>query len=341
MESDPKRVTIVDVARDAGVSYKTVSRVLNGEPHVKSELRERVRASAKRLNYHPNLLAQGLVSRRSFLLGLVYENPSSSYVVELQMGVLDRLKGERYRLLVIPVRSVSENAAEIVGLLRSAALDGVVLAPPASDHPFILEGLRAARMPFARIAPTRMLELGPNNLVDDIAAARAIAEHLIGLGHRDIAIIKGDPMHNSSEARLIGYSQAMAAGGLEVRLDRIELGNFTFDSGVAATKRILGGTSRPTAILAQNDDMAIGALMAARDMGLDVPKDLSIAGFDDSELSKLVWPRLTTVRQPVYDMAVAAADMLLLELEGTGPAADRTHPHALVLRDSAASPPAA
>ena len=334
-----KRTTIIDVARVAGVSHKTVSRVLNGEPHVRPELHERVQAAVKQLNYHPNLLAQSLVRRRSFLLGLVYENPSPSYIVELQMGVLDRLTNERYRLIVIPVRSVRENAPEIVGLLRSAALDGVVLAPPASDHPQILEDLRAAGIVFARISPTRLLDIGANNLVDDVAAARETASYVINLGHRDIAIIKGDATHHSSEARLIGYSQAMAEAGIEMRLNWIEQGNYTFESGFEAAKRLFAAKVRPSAILAQNDNMAVGALMAARELGMAVPNDVSIVGFDDSEISRIVWPRLTTVRQPVFDMAVAAADMIIAQLAGLEHPADKHHAHTLIVRESAGPPP--
>jgi LacI family transcriptional regulator len=334
-----RRTTIIDVARLAGVSYKTVSRVLNDEPHVRAEIQERVRAAVKQLNYHPNVLAQGLVRQQSFLIGLVSENPSSSYGVALQMGILERLKSERYRLVVVPVGSASEHGGEVVGLLRAAALDGVVLAPPAADHPLILEQLRAARMAFARIAPTRLLEFGHNNLIDDVAAAREIAHHILALGHRDIAIIKGDQTHHSSEARLIGYSHAMAAENIVIRLDRIEQGDYTFDSGLAAGRRILAGVNRPTAILAQNDDMALGALMAARELGLRVPEDISIVGFDDSEFSQIVWPRLTTVRQPVFDMAVNAADMLLAQLGRREAVPDRLYPHTLIIRGSAGPAP--
>ncbi len=338
MKRPEKRTTIVDIARDVGVSYKSVSRALNDEPHVAKDLRTRVLEAAKRLNYHPNLLAQSLVRRRSFLIGLVYENPSPSYTVQLQMGVLSRLETERYRLIVIPVRSVQEKAGEIVGLLRSAALDGVVLSPPASDHPVILDELGAAEMPFVRIAPTRLFEIGPNTLLDDIAGAREIAAHLIALGHTDIAIIKGDPTHHSSEARLIGYGQAMAEAGIELRVDRLEQGNYTFDSGYAATTRILAARIRPTAIIAQNDDMAVGALMAARDAGLTIPGDISVVGFDDAEISRLVWPRLTTIRQPVFEMAFAATDMLINRLDGKKQAKDRTHDHSLLVRASSGPP---
>ena len=333
-----KRATIVDIAKEVGVSYKTVSRVLNSEPHVKADLRERVLEVAKNLNYHPNLLAQSLVTRRSFLVGLVYENPSPSYTVELQMGMLDRLKDERYRMIVIPVPSVSEHAGEIVGLLRSAALDGVVLAPPASDHPKILQDLQDAGMPFARIAPTQQFDVGLNTLLDDVAAAREIAAHVISFGHRDIAIIKGNPTHHSSEARLCGYRQAMTDAGLELNANRIEQGNYTFDSGYEAGQRIFAAEIIPTAILAQNDDMAVGALMAARDAGLSIPDDISIVGFDDSEISRIVWPRLTTIRQPVSEMASTATDMLIATLKGERPTDDRTHMHTLLIRASVAAP---
>lgn len=335
-----KRATIVDVGRSAGVSTKTVSRVFNGEPHVSDSIRQRVRAAAEALNYHPNVMARALVQRRSNLIGLVYENPSSSYVTELQMGVLHRLRGERYRLVVIPIESVAEHAGEVVALLRSAGLDGVVLAPPASDDARILNDLASAGIRCARIAPTRLLDAAPGATVDDVAAAREIAAYLIDLGHRDIAIIKGDPTHASAEARLLGYSQAFHAAGLALRLDRIEPGLFTRDSGYEAAMRLLARPDRPTAILAQNDEMAVGALIAARECGLGVPHDLSIVGFDDADVARIAWPAITTVRQPVFDMAAAAADMVVAQLEGGLAETLRAHDHALVVRGSAAAPSA-
>ncbi|WP_375286740.1 LacI family DNA-binding transcriptional regulator [Sphingomonas sp.] len=335
-----RRATIIDVGRHAGVSAKTVSRVFNAEPHVSEALRERVHAAAKELNYHPNMMARALVRQRSHLIGLVYENPSPSYVTELQMGVLQRLRDERYQLVVLPVTSISERAGEVVGLLRSAALDGVVLAPPASDHPGILADLATAGIRCARIAPTRLLDAAPGNTVDDVTAAREIAEHLISLGHRDIAIIKGDPTHASSEARLLGYSQAFFGAGLTMRLDRIEPGDYTRESGHAAAARLLDQNDRPTAILAQNDEMAVGALIAARERGLGVPDQLSIAGFDDSDIARIALPALTTVRQPVFEMAVEATDMVIAQLEGVPFRPLSAHRHELVIRQSSAPPSA-
>ncbi|WP_082496113.1 LacI family DNA-binding transcriptional regulator [Brevundimonas sp. Leaf363] len=334
-----RRTTISDVAREAGVSTKTVSRVFNDEPNVTDQVRKRVRETAEALNYHPNVLAQALVRRRSHLIGLVYENPSPSYVVELQMGVLERLKNERYRLVVIPVSSVAEREREVVGLLRSAALDGVVLAPPAADNTRILQDLTAAGIRFARIAPMENLEAGPGTLIDDVSAAREAAQHLLDLGHREIAVIRGDPTHASSVARTRGYDQAFAAAGVTLRPERIKQGLFTRDSGHQAACELLDGADRPTAILAQNDDMAVGALMAARERGIDVPAQVSIVGFDDSEVSRITWPRITTVRQPVFEMAVAATDMVIAQLEDGGSSEHRKHPFQLLVRESSSPPP--
>lgn len=338
MDGDDRRATIIDVARQAGVSAKTVSRVFNRAPHVSDKVRERVHSAARALDYHPNVFAQALVRRRSHLIGLIYERPSPSYVVELQRGVLERLRDERYRLVVIPLSSISERPDEVVGLVRSAALDGVVLAPPASDNLKILDDLSAAGIRCARIAPTRRLDIAANNMMDDVGAAREIAGHVVGLGHRAIAIIKGDPTHAASEARLLGYGQALHEAGIAMRLDWVEQGLFTRDSGYQAGLRLLGRTDRPTAILAQNDDMAVGALMAARELGLDVPGELSIVGFDDSEVSQISWPRITTVRQPVFEMAASAADMVVAQLEGRAYAKVQAHAHELIIRESAVSP---
>ena len=332
-----RRTTIIDVGRRAGVSAKTVSRVFNEEPHVSDALRKRVRAAAEALNYHPNVMARALVRRRSNLVGLVYENPSPSYVTELQMGVLHRLRDERFRLVVIPVVSIVEREREVIGLLRSAALDGVILAPPASDNARILGDLAAAGIRCARIAPTRMIDAAPANMIDDVTAAREIAEYLIALGHRNIGIIKGDPTHAATEARLMGYGQAFHAAGLPLRFDHIEQGLFTRDSGHAAAVRLLHLPDPPSAILAQNDEMAVGALIAARERGLRVPEDLSIAGFDDADVARIAWPAITTVRQPVFEMAVTAADMLIAQLDGAAPRMRVDHPHELIVRGSTAA----
>jgi LacI family transcriptional regulator len=339
VNSDTRRTTIVDVSRRAAVSTKTVSRVFNDAPNVSAEVRRRVQRAAAELNYHPNLFAQALVRRRSHLIGLLYDNPSPSYVVNVQTGVIARLQGARYRLMVVPVRADRDSTADIVAQLRAAALDGVVVVPPLSDDLALLDAIEAAGIRLARLAPTRAIDRAAGAMMDDAAAARDIAAHVIALGHRDIAIILGDPSHPSSAQRTAGYRQALDAAGLTLPPSRIAQGCYTVESGVAAGAALLAHTPRPTAILAQNDDMAVGALLAARDAGLDVPADLSIVGFDDSDVSRASWPRITTIRQPLIDMAFAAADLLIAALDEAGPATVRHLPHELLVRASTAPPP--
>jgi LacI family transcriptional regulator len=340
LERKKKRSTIIEVAAAAGVSIKTVSRVFNDEPHVRAPVLERVLLAAQELDYQPNVVAQGLVGRRSYLLGLVYENPSPNYVVELQKGALDRLHGERYRLIVLPVESVATVVGKMTSFLRSAALDGVVLTPPASDHPEIIRELRQSGFSFTRVAPTKQLDIGPSHTTDDVTASCEMTSYLIGLGHRRIGVIKGDPTHSASEARLLGFSQALTQAGIEPSLDLIEQGYFTYESGLVAARILLDRTDRPTAIFAQNDDMAAAAIMVARDMGLEVPRDLSVCGFDDSAIAQIVFPRITTIHQPVYDMARAATDALIHMLDGQPVENLVTHPFKLIVRQSTAAPAA-
>jgi LacI family transcriptional regulator len=329
-----RRSTIVDVAREAKVSIKTVSRVLNDEPTVRPTTRARVEAAAALLHYHPNVIAQGLVGRRSYLLGLFYENPSPNYVVELQLGAFDRLRDERYRLVVLPVESIESVADNIVGLMRSAALDGVILTPPASDNPTILRKLQDAHFPFVRIAPTTALEIGPNNTTDDVAASRTLVEYLIGLGHRRIGMIKGDATHPSSDARTTGYRQALEHAGIAVDESLIAQGRFNFDSGLQAARLLMSQSEPPTAIFAQNDDMAAGVIAAAHDSGISIPKELSVVGYDDSAIAKIVSPRLTTIHQPVRDMAYGGANMLVAMVENQPYDELVDYPFELVVRES-------
>ncbi len=336
-----RRATIYEIATAAGVSPKTVSRVLNDEPFVKDAVRDRVKAVAKELNYQPNIAAKGLITRRSFIIGLTYERPSPSYVVELQRGVLERLADERYRMIILPFRDVCARRDDFIAFLRSAALDGVVLAPPGSDELEVLDQLDAAKIRYGRIAPQLSPQRGASSLMDDTAAAREVAEHLLALGHRRLAVILGDATHRSSTARSEGYAQAFAAAGIAMDDVCVERGDYTFISGEAAMQRILARPGpRPTAILAQNDDMAVGAMTMAREAGLAIPEDLSVTGFDDSDIARLVMPKLTTVRQPVFDMAVTATDGLLALLAGEATPAPVMHAHQLLVRQSTAAPKA-
>lgn len=327
----------MDVARVAGVSAKTVSKALNDAPHVSGEVRKRVREAAASLNYVPNIAAKSLIARRSYLIGLTYERPSASYVVELQRGALDRLKDEQYRLVVLPFSDAARRTDELAEFLIRAGLDGVLLAPPACDQPALLDKLDTFALPYARITPHQDLARGIVVTMDEEDASEEIASHILSLGHRRVGVIMGDGSHLASGMRLSGYRRAFAKAGVSLDEALMAKGDFTFDRGYAAAREILDRDRPPTAILAQNDDMGIAAMAAARDLGFSVPGELSVVGFDDSEVSRTSRPQLTTIRQPVREMVREATDMLLRSLEAGSATSERCeHRHELLVRGSTA-----
>jgi LacI family transcriptional regulator len=325
----------------AGVTPKTVSRALNDAPHVSEAVRRKVKEAAAALDYHPNLAAQSLIARRSYLIGLTYERPSPSYVVELQNGALGRLENERYRLVVLPFNHVASRPEELGKLLLRAGLDGVLLAPPACDQPVLLDMIERQRLPYARITPHSDLDRGLVVAMDEVAAGHTVAAHILSLGHRRVGIILGDPSHAASRGRLEGYRQAFQDAAVTIDDALVGTGDFTYDVGYRVALELLDRPVRPTAILAQNDDMAVAAIAAARDLGLSVPQDLSVAGFDNSEVSRTAWPPLTTVHQPVREMAWDAANRLIAMLDGDADSdapRRRDHLHELLVRASTAPP---
>jgi LacI family transcriptional regulator len=212
----------------------------------------------------------------------------------------------------------------------------VILTPPVCDNLTVLDVLEAEGVPYVRLSPDQDLGRSAHVRMDDARAAYEMTAHLIGLGHVDIGFIKGHPDHGASHLRYDGYAAAMAEHGHPVREDRVEQGYFSFRSGFEAAERLLAGEDRPTAIFASNDDMALGVMAVANRLRLNVPETLSVAGFDDTPGAKVVWPQLTTVRQPIQAMAAAAADLLLSRAtggEGEGPPS-RLLDFELVVRES-------
>ena len=332
------RSTLEDVARASNTSMKTVSRVFNDEPFVRAATRERVLKAAGELDYYPNIAARSLARQRSFLVGLFYENPSPNYVVDMQMGALDRLHSERFRLLLFPRETLSRTSGSVLALARASGLDGVILAPPVCDEAGVTDELAAAGLPFTMIAPTGEIAGGATLRMDDTAAATEITRHLIALGHRRIGFLHGIRAHKSSGARFEGYEQALRDAGIAREEALIDEGDYTFESGLTGGRRMLAHDPRPTAIFACNDDMAAGVLMAAHEAAIAVPDALSVVGFDDSLISRVVWPRLTTIHQPTYEMAHAAAGTLIGLIDGEPVGAAVTLPYRLLVRGSTAAP---
>jgi LacI family transcriptional regulator, galactose operon repressor len=329
------RKTIHDVAKAAGVAIKTVSRVLNDEPNVRPETRARVLAAAEQLQYQPSLSARSLAGRRSYLIGLVYENPSANYLVDLQHGAMARCRQEKFRLFVHQCSGRGEELLrDIMGLIDQTHVDGLIVSPPLSESAPLIAALDQRNLPFVRIAPNDLTHPSPYVDMDDEGAAREMTEYLISEGHRRIGFIIGHPNHIASSLRQRGYRAALAHHHIAFDAAYVRQGYFVFESGLEAARELLTLPNPPTAVFASNDDMAAGVLLAAHELAIPVPQRLSIAGFDDTYISRIVWPRLTTVHQPTYDLAFCATDLLLHCLkDGDGPKTARL-PHKLIRRES-------
>lgn len=336
------RVRLEDVARATGVSPKTVSRVLNDEPSVKESTRKKVLAAMEAMNYRPSPAARGLAGSRSFLVAMLYDNndnPASTYLAEIQDGVLDACDANRYSMMVCPLRTRGQDLIRrIDALVSDHHVDGIVMTPPLTDNATLLRRLKEHGVPYTSISPLHR-EHTIGVCMDEQQAARALVEHLIGLGHRRIAHILGIANHGASRWRLQGYKDALAGAGLPYDEDYVVQGEFSFGSGVLAARELFELQHPPTAIFAANDDMAAGVMWAANERGLKVPRDLSVCGFDDTPLATQLWPPLTTVRQPSREMGKLATLQLMDKLRGRGTGLLLQVPYALQLRESTGKVP--
>lgn len=304
--------TLSDVAKLAKVSIKTASRVVRKEPKVSPKTRATVEDAIKTLNYRPSVAPRAAVGSRSYVLGLIFDNPNASYIVELLQGALEQSRKDGYHLIVEPVNLSSPTIEDdINNLIIQSNLDGMILPPPLCDEPSILKVLISAGKPFARISPSISKELGLRIEINDHQAAKEMTTKLIELGHTSIGFLTGRKGTATTRRRLEGFLSAMKEANLSVPDSLIQEGDFEYRSALIAGEILLNQTKRPTAIFASNDEMAAGLIAAAHKAGLSVPDDLSIAGFDDSMVATVVWPQLTTVRQPVKKMAATAVKILI------------------------------
>lgn len=332
------RTTIHDVARIAAVSIKTVSRVLNEEPSVRPETRTRVREAMTALNYQPSLHARSLAGRRSGLIALIIENPSANYFFDVQSGAMAKCRDMHLRLLVQSCDGLGDGMiADVLAMVEQTHVDGAVITPPLSANHALIAALDARGLPFVRIAPDALDHCSPVVVIDDEAAAREMTGFLLDGGHTEIGFIAGHPDHYSSTLRLRGFKAALAAREMDVGAASIEQGFNTFPSGLEAGRRLLARAEPPTAIFASNDDMAAGVLFAAHEAGIDVPRQLSVSGFDDTRLASTIYPALTTVHQPSYDMAFAATGLLIDMIKGCDVPRSTRLRHTLVTRGSTAA----
>jgi LacI family transcriptional regulator len=329
------RANIRDVAARAGVAVKTVSRVLNSHPYVSDALRHKVEQAMTELDYRPSIAARILSGAKSGQVALIYDNHSPYYMFQIQKGCWEVCHENGVRLLAQPVDVADPRVGDQVrGLVSETHVDGIILSSPVTDCDPVLRALETMDVPFVRISPGTNHALTSSVFMDDAQAADDMTTHLINAGHRRIGFIKGHANHMASDDRLFGYRRALDRVGIPFEPHLVVDGEFDFDSGVAGARTLLDLPGRPTAIFASNDDMAAGVLAVAHDRAINVPGELSVAGFDDTTLARTVWPPLTTIRQPMADLARTATQILI-----TG--GDITHkrlPHDLVERASVAPP---
>jgi len=309
--------TISDIARLSGVSKRTVSRVINDSPKVGKATRERVQSVIDELGYRPNSQARGLAARRSYLLGMVYDNPDALYIDEVQRGVLSVCRELGYELVVQPCDRFSESlATEVVSAAKRSKLDGVIILPPIAEENTLAGALGKQEIHYVRLSSVAVDTTDHVVIANERSAVAAMAEYLVKLGHRRIGYITGPEGRKSTRERFEGFCEALQRHGCAPCEEMIAHGAYTFESGLACAQKLLTMPELPTAIFASNDEMAVAVIYTAQGMGLRVPEDLSVAGFDDSALATRIRPSLTTIRRPVREMARLAATKLIASING-------------------------
>lgn len=266
----------------------------------------------------PDTAARSLAGSRAFIIGALFDNPSPNYVTKAMTGVYRACVANRYHMRIDTLdstRPTVEFMDDLAAVLRNGRTDGFVLTPPLTDNRLVLDFLDRAGVRYVRVAPYVDPDRAPAVCIDDAAAAGEVARHLWRLGHRRFGLINGPDEHGAARARRTGFLDTLAALGTAAKADhavRESYGGFEFDLGITAGESLLAPMdARPTAIFATNDDSAAGAFVACARAGLSVPRDISVVGFDDSWIARSVWPYLTTIRQPIEEMAHVAARMLV------------------------------
>lgn len=328
------KVTIEDVAKKAGVSIKTVSRVLNKESNVRQQTRDKVQKAMDALDYQPDPVARRLASKKSFLIGLLYDSSSAGYVMDIQGGVLKICRSEHYELLIHPCDHLGNVVPEINSLIDQLRLDGILVTPPLCDIPNLSKALHSKGVPFVSIAPGERMYASGTVHTNDREVCAEMTSYLASLGHEKIGFVIGHPDHKAVANRFLGYKDGLKHSGLEFDEKLIAQGFNTFESGVECGILLLRRPDRPTAVFASNDEMAAGIMKVAKQLELRVPDDLSIVGFDDLPLAKQLYPALTTIRQPIRAMAETATQLLLNILRGEEPGAASLIPSTPQFRES-------
>lgn len=335
-------ITIDHVASAAGVSIRTASRVLNGSPMVNAKTRARVQKVIRDLKYVPNLRARALASKRSFMLGLVHDDPNAEIADQMQRGIFGECSKHGYELLVHPCDYKSASMVDnVMSFVRRSQVDGLIIIAPVSENALLAKALAANGTPVVGVASAALDHFGLMIVSREAEAGALIAEHFVELGHRTIAFISGPRGLRAASERQRGFTAALAKHGIQMKPEHVCEGDWSFESGVACASRILRSRRRPTAIFASNDRMAAGVLKVASEAGIRIPDELSVVGFDDSYFAQVLTPALTTIKRPIARIGEHAAQWLLTEkasaIQGTDETLLKFFDLKLTLRDSTAA----
>jgi len=335
--------TIHDVAALAGTSIMTVSRVVNGKKNVSKTMREVVMKAVEQLNYRPNPAARTLAGAHESRIALVYDNPSSTYLGELLLGALSGASKAGTHVMLEPWHNITAANEREAAARLAKSVEGVILPSPLCEAKVIVAELIEADIPIVAVGPGLFQEPLSCVRIDDYRAAFEVTSYLIKLGHTQIGFITGHPSQSVSGRRLDGYKAALVEAGINVDANLIKQGYFTYQSGLEAAQSLLASKNPPTAIFASNDDMATAVVNVAHRRGFDIPGDLSIVGFDDLPTAVSVWPELTTVHQPIANMAETAIELLMRNVRRKSDdvkiVVDHVVSHQVVIRNSTAEPP--
>lgn len=318
----------------------TVSRVINGRTNVSELTRTRVLKAIEDAEYSPNSFARSLAAGNAAHIGMLYSNPSAAYLSQFLIGALQAARRSGAHLVLESCKlDDADDHKEVLRRAVKAELRGVIVPPPLCDSAPLLAELDKLGVPVVTVATSFAGRRDLDVQFDDYAAAVEMTEYLIELGHRRIGFIKGDPNHLASENRARGFLTALQGAGLDPSAALVQQGYFSYRSGLTAAELLLSQDEPPTAIFASNDDMAAAVISVAHRRSLHVPDDLTVVGFDDTTIATTIWPELTTVRQPIAQMAQAAVELLLHHLEPSSARRHRTAPkcslqHSIIVRRS-------
>ncbi|MFB0636453.1 catabolite control protein A [Bacillus rugosus] len=331
-------ITIYDVAREANVSMATVSRVVNGNPNVKPTTRKKVLEAIDRLGYRPNAVARGLASKKTTTVGVIIPDISSIFYSELARGIEDIATMYKYNIILSNSDQNMEKELHLLNTMLGKQVDGIVFMGGNITDEHVAEFKRSP-VPIVLAASVEEQEETPSVAIDYEQAIYDAVKLLVDKGHTDIAFVSGpmtEPINRSK--KLQGYKHALEEANLPFNEQFVAEGDYTYDSGLEALQHLMSLDKKPTAILSATDEMALGIIHAAQDQGLSIPEDLEIIGFDNTRLSLMVRPQLSTVVQPTYDIG-AVAMRLLTKLMNKEPVEEHIVelPHRIELRKSTKS----